>query len=73
MKDLIVFRCTHLHKKLTLLILALNSFWLARNRLHYFGPCEDQLVKIVPIGSRASISVSSGCSRCDFGAYFGSN
>ena len=41
MKDLVFLRHTPLHKKLILWILALNSFWLARNRLLDFEPCES--------------------------------
>ena len=38
---------TRLHKKLTQLILALNSFWLVRNRLRHFGSCAIMPTKYV--------------------------
>ena len=41
MSYLVFLPYTHLHKKLILWILALNSFWLARNRLLDFEPCES--------------------------------
>ena len=65
MKDLIVFQCTHLHKKLTLLILALNSFWLARNRLLDFEPCESGTSR----GILGSYVIQRGNSRRRFLSY----
>ena len=40
MEVLIFLPDTHLHKRLTQLILALNSFWLVRNPVRHFGTCN---------------------------------
>ena len=48
MEVLVFLRDTRLHKKLTQLMLALNSFWLVRNRLLDFESCA-----IIPTNLRA--------------------